>query len=83
MLALLENYESTRNLPIFAKTATASGAAACFRIVLMPVDALKTTLQVCVDHTRESACRVSATHVIAHASHLFDRHETPCRLPRT
>ena len=46
MLALLDSYESTANLPISVKTLGASGAAAAFRIVLMPVDALKTTLQV-------------------------------------
>ena len=45
MLALLDSYDSTSKLPIAIKTLTASGAAAAFRIVLMPVDALKTTLQ--------------------------------------
>jgi Mitochondrial carrier protein len=45
MLALLDSYEAGAALPIFVKTVMASGAAAGFRIVLMPVDALKTTLQ--------------------------------------
>lgn len=42
MLTLLED----KNLPIPVKTALASTAAGCWRIFLMPVDALKTTLQV-------------------------------------
>lgn len=46
VLTLLEESESTRNLPIAVKTACASAAAGCFRIFLMPVDALKTTMQV-------------------------------------
>lgn len=46
MLALLDHYDVTRNLPVAAKTAAASTAAAAFRVVLMPVDTLKTTLQV-------------------------------------
>jgi hypothetical protein len=46
MLALLDSYEATATLPIWVKTLSASTAAAAFRIVLMPVDALKTTMQV-------------------------------------
>eukprot|EP01023_Acetabularia_acetabulum_P015668 TRINITY_DN1765_c0_g1_i2.p1 TRINITY_DN1765_c0_g1~~TRINITY_DN1765_c0_g1_i2.p1 ORF type:complete len:332 (-),score=57.50 TRINITY_DN1765_c0_g1_i2:260-1255(-) len=46
MLALLDSYETTSNLPVGIKTVAASAAAAGFRIFLMPVDALKTTLQV-------------------------------------
>jgi hypothetical protein len=46
MLALLDSYETTASMPIFVKTLSASAAAATFRIALMPVDALKTTLQV-------------------------------------
>lgn len=45
-LALLDSYASTSTLPVGVKTAVASASAAAFRIVLMPVDALKTTLQV-------------------------------------
>ena len=42
MLSLLE----TVNIPVGVKTVAASASAAVFRIFLMPVDALKTTLQV-------------------------------------
>jgi len=45
-LALLDSYELTRNLPVAAKTATASTAAGLFRILLMPIDCFKTTMQV-------------------------------------
>lgn len=41
-LSLLENVD----LPIWLKTAAASSAAASFRIFLMPIDTVKTTLQV-------------------------------------
>eukprot|EP01135_Chromosphaera_perkinsii_P011744 Nk52_evm22s2485 gene=Nk52_evmTU22s2485 len=46
MLALLESNESTRNLPVAAKTFCASGAAASWRIFLMPIDTWKTIKQV-------------------------------------
>lgn len=46
VLTLLNESESTRNLPIPVKTACASAAAGAFRIFLMPVDALKTNMQV-------------------------------------
>jgi hypothetical protein len=45
MLTLLNANESTRDLPVVAKTAAASSAAALWRINLMPIDMLKTTLQ--------------------------------------
>lgn len=45
-LALLNSYESTKNLPVAVKTATASTAAGLFRIFLMPIDCVKTTMQV-------------------------------------
>lgn len=45
-LALLDSYDATSTLPVGVKTAVASASAAAFRIVLMPVDAMKTTLQV-------------------------------------
>ncbi len=45
-LALLDSYDATKNLPIGVKTLTASASAAIFRMFLMPVDCLKTTLQV-------------------------------------
>merc|ERR1712100_864552 len=46
MLALWDSVPETANLPVAVKTVSASAAAAAFRIVLMPVDCLKTTLQV-------------------------------------
>ena len=46
MLALLDSSDTTRNLPIAVKTASGSTAAAAFRLVLMPLDAWKTTKQV-------------------------------------
>lgn len=45
-LALLDSLEATQSLPVWAKTGAASVAAGSFRIVLMPLDALKTVLQV-------------------------------------
>lgn len=38
--------DETKNLPIWIQTLAASVGAGTFRIALMPVDALKTTLQV-------------------------------------
>jgi len=46
MLALLDSYETTKNMPVAAKTMSASAAAALFRIFLMPIDCVKTTMQV-------------------------------------
>jgi len=45
-LAALEAFESTRKLPVGVKTIAASIIAALFRIFLMPIDTLKTTMQV-------------------------------------
>ena len=45
-LALLNSYEVTQNLPIALKTAAASTNAGLFRILLMPIDCFKTTMQV-------------------------------------
>lgn len=45
-LAALDAYETTANLPVGVKTVVASLSAACFRIFLMPVDTIKTTMQV-------------------------------------
>jgi|UniRef100_A0A7S2V2G3 hypothetical protein len=45
-LALMDSYDSTRNLPAAVKTVSASATAAIWRIFLMPVDTLKTTMQV-------------------------------------
>lgn len=46
MLTLMDSYESTRNLNVGLKTVSASAAAAVWRIFLMPVDTVKTTMQV-------------------------------------
>jgi len=46
VLTLMDNIESTKNLPVAAKTVAASAAAAGWRIFLMPVDTVKTTMQV-------------------------------------
>ena len=46
VLTLMNSMESTRNLSSFVKTAAASFAAACFRIVIMPIDTIKTSMQV-------------------------------------
>ena len=45
-LAVLDTYESTRTLPVGVKTLAASASAGAFRVLLMPVDALKTIMQV-------------------------------------
>lgn len=46
MLSLLNSNESTRDLPVAAKTACASFTAGLWRINLMPIDTMKTTMQV-------------------------------------
>lgn len=46
MLALLAANDNTKDWPVLAKTMCASGAAALWRINLMPIDTLKTTMQV-------------------------------------
>lgn len=46
VLALMDSHESTRALPVGVKTLAASFSAGMFRILLMPVDALKTIMQV-------------------------------------
>lgn len=45
-IAALDAFELTATLPVGVKTVCASVAAALFRIVLMPVDTFKTTMQV-------------------------------------
>ena len=45
-LALLDSYDATRSLPTAVKTGLGSLSAGAFRIVLLPIDTLKTTLQV-------------------------------------
>ena len=46
MLALLNDFESTKNLNVGIKTMAASLCAGIFRIGLMPIDTVKTILQV-------------------------------------
>ena len=46
VLAALDAFESTENLNVGVKTMFASVGAALFRILLMPVDTFKTTMQV-------------------------------------
>jgi hypothetical protein len=45
ILALLESNPYMRELPSLLKTAVASLAAAAFRMILTPIDTVKTTLQ--------------------------------------
>ena len=47
-LSLIDSYDTFRHLPIGIKTVAASFSAGMFRILLMPVDACKTTMQVLV-----------------------------------
>jgi hypothetical protein len=46
VLSLLDEYETTQNLPVAVKTVMASLTAALWRINLMPIDTFKTFLQV-------------------------------------
>jgi len=46
MLTLMNSMESTKDLSVGIKTVAASGSAAIFRIFLMPIDTVKTTMQV-------------------------------------
>lgn len=46
MLTMMNSLDATKDLNVSIKTATASFAAAAFRIFLMPVDTVKTTMQV-------------------------------------
>ena len=46
VLSLMDSLESTRDLPVAIKTGAASFSAGCFRVLLMPVDAVKTSMQV-------------------------------------
>lgn len=45
-LVLMDSFDTTSRLPIWAKTGAASISAALFRVFLMPVDTFKTTMQV-------------------------------------
>eukprot|EP01006_Ploeotia_vitrea_P023726 TRINITY_DN56323_c0_g1_i1.p1 TRINITY_DN56323_c0_g1~~TRINITY_DN56323_c0_g1_i1.p1 ORF type:complete len:296 (-),score=-6.20 TRINITY_DN56323_c0_g1_i1:34-921(-) len=45
-IVLLDSFEFTRNLPSMIKSVAASATASGFRILLMPIDTIKTTMQV-------------------------------------
>jgi hypothetical protein len=45
-IVALDSYETTKKLPIWAKSACASLIASLFRITLMPIDTIKTNMQV-------------------------------------
>ena len=69
MLALLESAPATRDLPVTAKTLAASVSASCFRILLMPIDALKTSLQVDGGlHALKGRIRSSGPSAVFHGS---------------
>lgn len=46
MMTLMNSLDATKDLNVGVKTASASAAAAAFRIFLMPIDTVKTTMQV-------------------------------------
>lgn len=46
VLTLLDSLESTKNLNVGVKTVAASASAAAFRILIMPIDTVKTTMSV-------------------------------------
>lgn len=46
MLSLLAEFEATRSLPLGLQTVAASAAAGCWRLLLLPLDAVKTMMQV-------------------------------------
>jgi len=46
MMTMMNSIDATKNLPVGMKTVSASAAAAAFRIILMPIDTVKTTMQV-------------------------------------
>ena len=46
VIALMDARPETKGLPVGAKTACASAAAASWRVALMPIDTLKTIMQV-------------------------------------
>jgi hypothetical protein len=46
VLSMLAEFEATRQLPLGVQTAAASAAAATWRLLLLPLDAAKTMMQV-------------------------------------
>jgi len=80
VMTLMDNLETTRNLNVGFKTAAASASAALFRIFLMPVDTVKTTMQVTgkfssvVDKVRVSGPVALYSGSLAAASATFAGH---------
>ena len=71
MLAMLDSYDSTRGLPTGLKTMSASAVAASFRLLLMPIDTLKTMMQVEGRHgvpALITKCRASGPSVLFHGA---------------
>jgi len=50
MILALDSFDSTRGLPLAVKSVFGSVAAGAFRFVLMPLDAVKTSLQVRINY---------------------------------
>lgn len=46
VMSVMNELEQTRNLPVGVKTAAASAAAGAWRMLLLPIDATKTMMQV-------------------------------------
>ena len=70
-LSLLDSYELTSGLNVGLKTVVASAAAASFRILLMPIDATKTIMQV--------LCRSAQLHLALWCIKFFPATATmPC-----
>lgn len=80
VLTLLDNIEGTKDLPVALKTVCASAAAAGWRIFLMPVDTVKTTMQVTgkfsavTDKVKETGPRALYNGALAAASATFVGH---------
>jgi hypothetical protein len=53
VLSLLNELDATRNLPVGVKTAAASATAGAWRMLLLPLDATKTMMQV---NLQDHAC---------------------------
>lgn len=80
VLTLLDSLESTRDMNVGFKTVAASASAALFRIVIMPIDTVKTTMQVTgkfsavVDKVRGNGPFVLWNGALAAASATFVGH---------
>lgn len=80
VLTLMDSFEATKTLPVGVKTVAASVGAALFRIGLMPIDTVKTTMQVTgkfsavVDKMKASGVRSLFNGSIAAAGATFVGH---------